>query len=195
MMTDTKKPSSESQTQESPEATKQEFKRKRYIDRQRENRKKAGQGNIYYYRALKESIPLVFRGYDQDFVGTISKDGGIRFTLKLASGRKVLDKIELQYTCKAHSYEKVNQAVQIDENVKRLELKPIIEIEERYKIPDKDLKRCQEERHKLRLTMRGGEILEGMVEWWGGYDIKLELATKRSVVVFRHAVYQHEVLF
>ena len=42
--------------------------------------------------------------------------------------------------------------------------------------------------------MRGGEVLEGVVEWWGFYDIKLELVTKRSVVVFRHAVYRHQVL-
>ena len=42
--------------------------------------------------------------------------------------------------------------------------------------------------------MRGGEVLEGRVEWFGAYDVKLELASGRSVAVFRHAVLRHEVL-
>ena len=44
-----------------------------------------------------------------------------------------------------------------------------------------------------RLVLRGGEVLTGRVEWWGGFDIKLERPTGQSVVVFRHAVYNHEV--
>ena len=72
--------------------------------------------------------------------------------------------------------------------------KPIIEIDQRYQIPDEVLQKCQDEGSQLQLTMRGGEILEGRIEWFGGYDIKLDLATEKSVVVFRHAVYSHEVI-
>ena len=49
-------------------------------------------------RAYKNQTPLVFRGYDgQEFAGTIAKDGGTRFTLRLTSGRTVVDKLELQF--------------------------------------------------------------------------------------------------
>ena len=106
-MTSADEQGSKPKAPDSPEPSKKESQKKLYAKRLHENRKKAGQGNVYYYRALKENIPLVFRGYDQELVGTIFRDGGIRFTLKLASGRKVVDKTELQYTFKARSHEEV----------------------------------------------------------------------------------------
>ena len=71
---------------------------------------------------------------------------------------------------------------------------PIVEISQRYRIPDKTLQECQNEEKRLRLKMRGGEVLEGRIEWFGSYDIKLDLATGKSLVVFRHAVYSQEII-
>jgi len=71
---------------------------------------------------------------------------------------------------------------------------PVKEIAQRHCIPDEVLQKCLEAGNRLRLTLRGGEVLEGRIEWFGAYDIKLELTTGRSVVVFRHAVYSHAVV-
>jgi len=66
-------------------------------------------------------------------------------------------------------------------------------VEERHHIPDEKLFSCQRKGQKLKLTMRGGEMLEGRVEWFGAFDVKVELSTGRSVVVFRHAILRHAV--
>jgi len=135
---------------------------------------------------------MVFRHYDgQDILGTITKDGGTQFTLKTVHGRQVIKKIELQFSYRARSLGAVHQAIEMDERIKSLALRPVVEITARHLILDATLTRCREEGNRLPLQMRGGEILEGRVEWFGAYDIKLELSTGRSVVVFRHAVYQH----
>ena len=166
-----------------------------YIQRIQEGRKKAGPGGIYYYQAIEKKTPMVFRCYGgQDIVCTISKEGMDRFTLLADGKREVVWKTALQYVCKAQSREKVEEAVKIDEEVMGRNLEPILPMAERYQIPDKDLLTCKRKGHWLRLTMRGGEVLEGRVEWFGAYDIKLDLATRRSVVAFRHAVYKHAVI-
>lgn len=164
-----------------------------YIQRLKEGRKKAGPGAAYYSQAMKNKTVLVFRCYGgEDLVGIILKDGGDRFTLLVDGSRKAAWKTALQYAFKAESRAGVEHAVRIDEGVQRQGLQPVIPIAERYQISDADLFSCQRKGYRLRLTMRGGEVLEGRVEWFGAFDVKLELSTGRSVVVFRHAVYRHE---
>ena len=166
-----------------------------YIQRLKEGRKKAGPAAAYYLQAMKNKTVQVFRCYGgEDLVGTISKDGGDRFTLLVDERRKATWKTALHYAFKAESRAGVEQAVYIDQEVHRQGLQPVIPIAERYHIPDEELFSCQRKGQQLRLTMRGGEVLEGRVEWFGAYDVKLELSTGRSVVVFRHAVLRHEVL-
>ena len=138
---------------------------------------------------------MIFRRFDgQDILGILLKDGGYTFTVKTAQGRRVIPKIELQFSCRARSLGEVHQAIKIDERIKSLANPPLVKSTGRYEIPDEVLQKCLEEENKLRLTMRGGEVLEGRIEWFGAYDIKLDLATGRSVVVFRHAVYSHSVI-
>ena len=160
------------------------------------SRRFAGPGAKYYALAKKYSTPLVFRAYGgEDIVGTIKADGGIRFTLVTEAGRRVVDKLDLQYACQAASQAQVAEAVEVHPGIVRLQLKPIGPRFERYEVPNDALKQCQgKDSPWLRLVLRGGEVLEGRVEWWGGFDIKLELAGGKSVVVFRHAVYAHEVV-
>ena len=170
-------------------------KRQAYLRKLRANRQKAGQGAVYYTTATQKGLPLVFRTYDgKDLVGIILKDGAVRFTMRHQQGRIVVEKTDLQYTCKASSYTEVQKAVQVDEEVRSQRLEPVLLVQCRYQIPEEDLRVCQQQKGCLLvLTLRGGEVLEGQIEWWGSYDIKLKLATRRSVVIFRHAVYRHEV--
>lgn len=166
-----------------------------YIQKMQEGRKKAGPGLTYYLRAQEKQIVMVFRCYGgEDLEGIILKDGGDRFTMRVDEKRTAVWKTDLQYSFKTESRSGVEQAVSIDEDVQRQNLQPVIPIVERYHIPDEELFSCHRKGHQLRLTMRGGEVLEGRVEWFGAFDVKLELFTGRSVVVFRHAVFRHVVL-
>ncbi len=193
-MTPDEKPSGDSPAQDTPDHPKGKGK-KSYLLHLLEERRKAGPGAQYYYTTLKHGIPMVFCRYEgHHMTAIIAKDGGIRFTLKTQKGRLVVDKIELQFSYRARSHGEVNQAIRIDERARKMKNEPIKEPSERYQIPDEGLQECLEEGDKLRLTMRRGEVLEGRIEWFGGHDIKLDLATGRSVVVFRHAVYSHEVI-
>ena len=193
-MTPDEKPNDDTQDVAPPERARSRSK-KEVLEQVRERRLKAGAGDRYYYAALRNDIPMVFRRFDgQDILGILLKDGGYTFTVKTAQGRRVVRKIELQFAYRAGSLGAVHQAIGIDERVKSLANPPLVKPTGRYEVPDETLQRCQEEGSRLRLTMRGGEVLEGRIEWFGGYDIKLDLATGKSVVVFRHAVYSHAVI-
>ena len=160
-----------------------------------ERRRKAGPGKRYYDTALRHRIPMVFCWYDGRHVaGIIAKDGRVTFTLKTQKGRLVVDKTDLQFSYRARSHGAVNQALRIDARIRHMKNQPIVEISQRYQIPDEMLQQCQNEGNRLRLKMRGGEVLEGRIEWFGSYDIKLDLSTGKSVVVFRHAVYSQEII-
>ena len=168
---------------------------KSYLEHLREGRRKAGLGYRYYYTAQKQSTPMVFCWYDgRHIAAIIVKDGGIRFTLKTNKGRLVVDKTDLQFAYRARSHGKVNQAIRLDDQIRSMKNQPVKEITQRHLIPDDTLQQCQQEDKRLQLTLRGGEVLEGRIEWFGAYDIKLELETGKSVVVFRHAVYRHTVI-
>jgi len=195
IMTPEEKPSGGSPAQDPPAPPKGKGK-KSYVEHLREGRRKAGPGDRYYYAALKHSVPMVFCRYDgRQIAALIDKDGGYTFTLMTKKGRLVIDKTDLQFSYRARSHGEVNQAIRIDERVHNRKNPPAKERpSERYQIPDEGLQHCLEEGNKLRLKLRGGEIIEGRIEWFGAYDIKLELATGKSVVVFRHAVYSHEVI-
>jgi sRNA-binding regulator protein Hfq len=126
--------------------------------------------------------------------GIIAKDGRYTFTLTTQEGRRVVDKTDLQFAYRARSHSGVSQAIRLDERIRALKHPPLKKPSDRYRLPDEALQQCQASGNWLRLTMRGGEVLEGRIEWFGGYDIKLELATGKSVVVFCHAVYSHAVI-
>ena len=193
-MTPKEKPSGDSPAQDPPDHPKGKGK-KSYLLRVLEERRKAGPGEQYYRAALNHGVPMVFCRYDgRHMAAIIVKDGRITFTLKTNKGRLVVDKTDLQFSYRARSHGEVNQAICIDEQIRSMKNDPIKEIDQRYQIPDEGLQKCLEEGNKLRLKLRGGEVLEGKIEWFGAYDIKLDLATGRSVVVFRHAVYSHEAI-
>ena len=91
-----------------------------FMERLKEGRKKAGPGAAYYFRVLKEKTLMVFRCYGgEDLVGIILKDGGDRFTLLVDGSRKLVWKTGLQYAFKAESRAGVEQAIHIDEEVRR----------------------------------------------------------------------------
>lgn len=79
-------------------------KQQAYLQKLWANRQKAGLGAVYYAKAARKGIPMVFRRYDgEDLVGTIIKDEATHFTLWLQQGRTVVEKLDLQYACKAGS--------------------------------------------------------------------------------------------
>ena len=189
-MTETQEASGGPRSEQPPEKGK-----KSYLLHTLEGRREAGPGGQYYRAALNHGVPMVFCRHDgRHMAAIIAKDGKTRFTLKTNKGRLVVDKTDLQFSYRARSHAEVNQAIRIDERVRKMKNEPLKDPSARYQIPDEALQQCREAGSRLRLTMRGGEVLEGRIEWFGGYDIKLELATGRSVVVFRHAVYSHAVV-
>lgn len=193
-MTPEEKPNGDSPDQDPTEHPKGKGK-KSYRANVLKERQKSGPGAQYYYTSIRHSIPMVFCRYDGRYMAAvISKDGRITFTVKTKKGRLVVDKTDLQFSYRARSHAEVNQAIRIDGRVQKMKNEPIKEIDQRYKIPDEVLQKCRESGNQLRLTMRGGEVLEGRIEWFDTYDIKLDLETGKSVVVFRHAVYSHEVI-
>jgi len=51
------------------------------------------------------------------------------------------------------------------------------------------LKKAKAEQSKIRLVLRGGEILIGTIAWVSPYEIKVEFPSGGNVIAFRHAAY------
>ena len=55
--------------------------------------------------------------------------------------------------------------------------------------PDADVRR---EKTPITLTPRGSEVINSIVDWFSQYEIKVILPSGKSVLAFRHAIYDFE---
>ena len=87
----------------------------------------------------------------------------------------------------------VVQDIEVDTDLKAQNLISIVHKAERFQVDDRVLVRCRKEKIPVRLTLRGGEIITGVVRWFSQYDMKMLLAHGGNVIVFRHGLHSFEI--
>ena len=137
---------------------------------------------------------MVFASYSGRIPAVIIR----RFTYDLdllinGRERKRINKLDMTYCYKQSHESKVLQHISYDEEVKALNLQAIETQAERYHVEDQVLLQCYRERTPVTLTMKGGEVFDGVIDWFSKYEIKVEFPTRKSIVAFRHAVYNFKV--
>lgn len=151
-------------------------------------------GRAYVQKQIRKKTPMVFELYGEHIEGIISR----RLTYALAVeslGGEVhhLEKLSIKYMYKQDEMSQVVQDIEIDADLKMQNLESIVHKSERFQVDNRVLARCRREKIPARLTLRGGEIIVGLIRWFSQYEIKILLVHGGNVIVFRHGLQSFEI--
>ncbi len=136
---------------------------------------------------------MVFELYGKRIEGIINRR--LTYTLVVLADGDVhhLEKFNIKYMYKKDEMSHVIQDIEVDAGLKAQNLVSIVHKSERFQVDDRVLARCRREKIPTCLTLRGGEMITGVISWFSQYEIKMLLAHGGSVVVFRHGLHNFEM--
>jgi hypothetical protein len=150
--------------------------------------------SLYLQKLIHKKIKTFFAFFDHDsMMGTVVGYTPYNLKIKDQSGKiEMYSKLNLKYFCRASYVHKVLSLIAINPEWRSQNVIPSSDPDERYQIASEML----QEGNVIELTMGGGEVVRGMVNWASSFDIKLLLSVqpKASIVVFRHAVVDAKLL-
>ncbi len=151
-------------------------------------------GRAYVQKQIRKKTPMVFELYGEHIEGIISRR--LTYSLAVVSANGVehhLEKLNIKYMYKRNEMSQVVQDIEVDMELKAQSLTAIVHRSERFQVDDRVLVRCRKEKIPVRLTLRGGEIITGVIRWFSQYDMKMLLAHGGNVIVFRHGLHRFEI--
>ncbi len=155
--------------------------------------KAEGYGRHYIQKQIRNKTPMVFEVYGETLTGNILHRLPYNLVLRLGGERRCINKIDIKYCYKQKVQEQLMARIQIDESIRSQNLGSVAERDERYHVEDRVLLECYRNRSPVTITLRGGEMISGVVDWYSKYEIKLEVKKRVGVLIFRHAIYHFEV--
>ena len=151
-------------------------------------------GRAYVQKQIRKKTPMVFELYGEHIEGIIRR----RLTYALAvvsiSGEvRHIEKLNIKYMYKQAEMAQIVQDIEVDTDLKVQNLASIVHKSERFQVDDHVLARCRREKIPVRLTLRGGEVITGIIRWFSRYDMKMILVHGGNVIVFRHGLHSLEI--
>ncbi len=147
-------------------------------------------GRSYVQKQIRKKTPMVFELYGEHIEGIISRRLTYTLAVVLANGEiHHLEKLNIKYMYKQDEMSQIVQDIEVDADLKAQNLVSIVHKSERFQVDDRVLARCRKEKIPVCLTLRGGEIITGIIRWFSQYDLKLLLAHGGNIVVFRHGLH------
>ncbi len=151
-------------------------------------------GRAYVQKQIRKKTPMVFELYEEHIEGIISRLLTYALAVESLNGeRHHLEKLNIKYMYKQAEMPQVIQDIEIDTGLKAQNLESIVHKSERLQVDNQVLARCRRKKIPVRLTLRGGEIIMGLIRWFSQYETKILLAHGGNVVVFRHALHGLEI--
>jgi sRNA-binding regulator protein Hfq len=151
-------------------------------------------GRAYVQKQIRKKTPMVFELYGEHIEGIISRR--LTYALAVVSVNEEvhhLEKLNIKYMYKQDEMSQVVQDIEVDAGLKAQNLISIVHKSERFQVDDRVLVRCCKKKIPVRLTLRGGEIITGVIRWFSQYDMKMLLAHGGNVIVFRHGLHRFEI--
>lgn len=144
------------------------------------------QKNTKFHIDETDAFPVMTTG----FSGFFWRHQGVRFQGEIISATQY--DLELLTAEGALDIPKLHIKACSTEQVQPLEAgandqEPILRVEERFRISNKQLYRFLLEKTTVRISLLGGLIFEGVLERVGRYECTLCLAEQKTVVLLRHA--------
>ena len=151
-------------------------------------------GRSYVQKQIRKKTPMVFELYGEHIEGIISRRLTYTLTVESLNGDvHHLEKLNIKYMYKQDEMSQIVQDIEIDGDLRAQNLESIVHRSERFPVDNRVLARCRREKIPVRLTLRGGEIIMGLIRWFSQYEIKVLLAHGGNVIVFRHGLHGFEI--
>ena len=151
-----------------------------------------GYGRSYVQKQIRKRNPMVLELYGETVKGIIIRR--LTYSLDILSEGQVrrIEKIDIKYMYKQEQASLIRLKISYDEVLKHQNLVSIVSRFERYGVDDTVLSRCYKERIPVIATLKGGEIITGIIDWFSQYEIKINLNSGKGVVVFRHGLHNFQ---
>ena len=147
-------------------------------------------GDLYILKQINFETPMFFALYDDvQLPATVLEMTLSRLTLNSNGKEQHIPKTDVKYCYKDVDAERVQAAIDIDEEVKAQQLTQSTADDQAYEIDTEAVQDARKNKSPIQVTLREGEIFRGIIDWVSPYEIKLILANGAKVVIFRHAVY------
>ena len=151
-------------------------------------------GRAYVQKQIRKKTPMVFELYGEHVEGIINRRLTYALAVVSVNGEvHHLEKLNIKYMYKRDEMPQVVQDIEVDTDLKAQNLISIVHRSERFQVDDHVLARCRKEKIPVRLTLRGGEIITGVIRWFSQYDMKMLLAHGGNIIVFRHGLHCFEI--
>lgn len=160
-------------------------------------------GDLYLQKQIRLQTPMFFGLYDHALVpATITAFTKYDFVLQIALNpdsigaegeSRELPKTDVKYCYKAEDATGIQSIISYNEEIKKQDLKPIVQPSKRYSINTSVIIQARRARQMIEVTMLEGEVFRGLVDWVSRYEIKMILDNESKVVVFRHAICNFKV--
>lgn len=155
--------------------------------------KAEGYGRHYIQKQIRNKTPMVFEVYGETLEGIILHRLPYNLIIRAGRERRCINKLDVKYCYKQKAGDRFVATVRIDDSVRSQNLGSVMEADERYQVEDRVLLECYRNRYPVTITLRGGEMISGVVDWYSKYEIKLDVKKHSGCLVFRHAIYHLDV--
>lgn len=156
--------------------------------------KKEGFGRLYMDKQLREKTPMAFVTYDAAVEGVLYKRLVYDLDIMVGEEKVRINKLFIKYCYKQEHADIVSQFLQWDAAVRAQSLPALKPRKERFQIDSRHLALARKNKWPIRLTLRGGEVFQGPIDWYSAFEIKMNLGERGSVVLFRHAAYDFQLV-
>ena len=147
-------------------------------------------GDLYILKQINFETSMFFALYNAiQLPATVLEMTLSSLTLNSNGKEQQIAKTDVKYCYKDFDAEKVQAAVQIDEDVKAQQLTQLPPDAQSCEIDTETVRHARKNGSPIEITLREGERFRGTVDWVSPYEIKLILENGAKVVIFRHAVY------
>ncbi|RKU18589.1 hypothetical protein C6503_09245 [Candidatus Poribacteria bacterium] len=151
-------------------------------------------GDLYILKQINFETSMFFALYNAiQLPATVLEMTLSSLTLNSNGKEEQIAKTDVKYCYKDFDAEKVQAAVEIDEDVKARQLTQLPPDAQPCEIDTEAVRHARKNGSPIEITLREGEVFRGTVDWVSSYEIKLILENGAKVVIFRHAVYDLSV--
>ena len=163
-------------------------------DGQEQSSKQLSFGDLYILKQINFETSMFFALYNAIQLPAIVLEMTLSsLTLNSNGKEQQIAKTDVKYCYKDFDAEKVQAAIEIDEDVKAQALTQLPPDAQLCEIDTEAVQHARKNGSLIEITLREGEIFRGTVDWVSPYEIKLILENGAKVVIFRLAVYDLSV--
>jgi sRNA-binding regulator protein Hfq len=116
----------------------------------------------------------------------------LTYDLKVAiedQGEEEIPKIQIKLLYAADSADSIRPLIKIDEEVKLLEMEPILSPHHRHFVKNKSLFPLMKEQQVVFFTLLEGELLRGIITGFSRYEVTINLKGGLPATILRHSIY------